>query len=543
MHDLKDVLVITLSITLLIGAIILCFKKLGDPLGRLTMALLPLLLSLVVWNWYIALVEEPIYPLLSTYRLAPAAALTYGFPLYSPPDRGPVNGWVYPPLGVVAYLPAVVGSDPAMMVLFGGCLSVVYYFAPVAWLLGLEVRRGRMKPELAALLFAVFAIVSNRLIALLMASTLPHADAPALALGAVSLGLVGLMRGKRLGKAGVGAVLAAIGATFSKQVQAPLVILPALWLTATGGIRAGARALLITAALGLAILVTVALVTGPAEFVFNMWTVPSRHGFKFPTLQASALLVLESLRLQTRRPLLATLLCMVASLILVGIRRPGKPGTFREEPIWLAFLIGGCLEIPMAILGYLKRGADFDAESFAFYPLVIAPILVLGRCVATTPRLVVLPILLGLCLGVSETRALVRHLGALDRGAGLGVFPHPPWMAEERMVLGYLKSHPGEAYFPCHTLAHLVVEKRVYHTEIGVDYQEMAGYPPSLEQLHQYMPPRTRILCYPPNVVHKLPGFLGDDPTSFEVPELPGFLCFMHTWTGSAGAGEYDPSR
>ena len=47
----------------------------------------------------------------------------------------------------------------------------------------------------------------------------------------------------------------------------------------------------------------------------------------------------------------------------------------------------------MAIMGYIKRGGDFNAEACVLYPVAVASILILGRCVWSVPRLATLLIL------------------------------------------------------------------------------------------------------------------------------------------------------
>jgi hypothetical protein len=105
-----------------------------------------------------------------------------------------------------------------MTVLAGCCMSLLFYFGPVIGLLAFEVRRGRLKAEVACLLFTAFAVLSNRLISLHIVSTMAHTDAPALGLGALALGLVGRIRGERLGATGVGAIVAAICASIEGEV-------------------------------------------------------------------------------------------------------------------------------------------------------------------------------------------------------------------------------------------------------------------------------------------------------------------------------------
>jgi hypothetical protein len=537
-------LVVSCAVGLLLGLVGAGRER--PILSRFALFLIPLMAFLNIWNWYISLVINPIYPFYSENRLVPAVALTYGYPPYYPAERGPINGWLYGPIPVLAYLPAALVSDPPMMVLTGCCLSLLFYYVPIMGILAYEVRRGRLTAVMALLLFTVFALLSNRLISLRYVSTSVHADAPALAFGALALGLVGRIRSDRLGLEGVGAILAAICACLSKQTQLPLLIMPALWVTARGGILPGLKSLGITAALAIAILGLVALVFGPREFFFNSWTVPGHHGLKYPTISENVNVVIWSLRTHIQRPLVAIFLCTMGSLLF--LRWGGADGliALRAEPVWLSFLIGGCLEIPMGILGYIKRGGDFNGEACFFYPLAIAMILILGRCAMSDRRLSVLLILLTLYLGISDTRLIVRNLGQQASGGGQAL--SSKWIAEERTVLRYLQEHPGEAYFPYNILDHLAVEKRLYHFEAGVDFQELPGYPPSPQQLRTFIPARTRIIGYPPIVSQlvtrpTMPGRLGEFRTPVSIPDLPGFVCFARSTNGDPVGTELKGGR
>jgi hypothetical protein len=539
-HELRQIYVLIGAVCCLIGVVLCLVGRDRSIFSRLALFLLPPMAFVVTWNWYYTLVFNPIYPFFSADRLAPAVALTYGYQLYYPAELGPVNGWIYPPAAVLAYLPATLASDPPMTVLVGCCLSLLFYFGPFVGLLTLEVRRRRLKADVACLLFAIFAVLSSCVISLHMVSTMAHADAPALGFGAVALGLVGRIRGNRLGTIGFGAIVAATCAALSKQVQAPLVLVPALWVTATGGIRNGLRSLAITVVVVLSILIPVALLFGPEEFFFNTWIVPSKHGFKGTTIGENTTLILWSLWVQLQRPLVAVLLFMLVCIGLVRVLGVDRPGALRDDPIWLPFLIGGFLEIPSAIIGYVKRGGDFNGEAYATYPLAIALVLILGRCVGSVPRLANLLVLLTMYLGVSESRGMMRQLAQFDRASSKDAGLNPKWIGEQRLVLRYLREHPGEAYFPYNILDHLAVDKRLYHFEAGVDFQTLSGYPLGPESLREFIPPRTRIICYPAVVSElvtkpSMPGYLGNFSTAVSDPELPGFVCFAQSTAAGPG--------
>src|SRR5208337_385935 len=154
---------------------------------RLGVAVLPPLALIVVCNWWISLVIRPVLGDWSGPRLAPALALVRGYRLYQSPERGPVSGWIYPPVSALSYLPATIFGDPTAMVLSGRLLSILFYFGPVSWLLIREARSGRIPPVAAALLFVSLAFLSNDTRALRYVSTEVSADTPTLAFGTLAM--------------------------------------------------------------------------------------------------------------------------------------------------------------------------------------------------------------------------------------------------------------------------------------------------------------------------------------------------------------------
>src|SRR5262245_34300275 len=113
------------------------FRKLRGRglLERLGAALLPVSALVIVWSWLTTIGIDPVVTPWSAARLAPALGMKHGYALYSPPRSGPATGWIYPPLATLAYFPATLLPDPTFAVLAGRWLSLVYFFAPAAWLL------------------------------------------------------------------------------------------------------------------------------------------------------------------------------------------------------------------------------------------------------------------------------------------------------------------------------------------------------------------------------------------------------------------------
>ena len=168
-----------------LGAVRLPKAEGPGAVGALGAALLPLSALVILWSWLTTIGIDPVVGPWSAARLAPAMSLRHGYALYSPPGSGPVTGWIYPPLATLAYLPATLIPDPTSAVLAGRCLSLVYFFAPAAWLLMTDrTDRTRWTGSAGALLFAGFALLSAQSRPLRYCSTEIHADAPALGLAA-----------------------------------------------------------------------------------------------------------------------------------------------------------------------------------------------------------------------------------------------------------------------------------------------------------------------------------------------------------------------
>src|SRR5262245_17369226 len=180
-----------------------------------------------------------------------------GHALYSPLQSGPVTGWIYPPLATLAYFPATLIPDPAGAVLAGRVLSLVYFFAPAAWLLLTDADRAdrsRWTGLSGLLLFSTFALLSGQSRPLLYCSTEIHADAPALGLAAVAVGLMARSRPGDRPRAGGVALLLAWLSVWTKQLTAPilLIVLP-IWALVTWGWKGLFQYLTRAVAVGLAL--------------------------------------------------------------------------------------------------------------------------------------------------------------------------------------------------------------------------------------------------------------------------------------------------
>jgi hypothetical protein len=525
--DLFTAFALSLLVALLAGLALAAVAR-NRPFGtRLARGAVPVLVVLVGWGWWVGVYARSVVTLWGGVRLAPALSLWRGYALYYPEGQGPVSGWIYPPVSCLAYLPATLLGDSVGMILAGKVLSLLFYFGPVALVLAREWRRGRVSPEVALLLFAAFALLTQGLRPLRYVATEVIADAPALGLAALALAALGSLRGAGPTRVLVLAAAAATLAVWSKQLALPLLLLVPLWCGMTGGLAGLGRGLAVTAAVATAISLPLGLAFGPRELFFNTVVLPGRHPWKVFKAPGGFETVLARLVAQGWTVLLPLVL-LLAAWAIVARRRPRQPGGISFASSWLPFLVAGVLEIPLGLLGYVKLGGDDNSLAHVLYPLAVAVILLAVQLVALAPRLrwpvVVVAAVAALPGALQTTLFLATRPGPRDGQTA----PGPDWAETHRAVSRYLRAHPGEAYFPWFPLEHLVAEGRLYHFEYGVYDRFLAGFPVPPSQLHAHVPPRARLVCYPGGsyagylMLRLLPEF----NRRVELPELPGCLCF-----------------
>jgi hypothetical protein len=504
---------------------------------RFGLVLIPVLAVLVGSGWYRSLVTAPVVAIpFSACRLTPSLALSRGYPPYQPFDRGAIIGCFYPPISVLARLPVIVFADPTMAVLAGRLQSLLYCFLPLLWLLVMEVRHGMLKTVNALLLFLIFALLVDRVVCLRCATTEIHADAPAIALGCIALGLVGQIRSAEMSWTWYGAILASILAAWTKQVQLPLLLVPIVRAFTSFGVRTGFKVLALTCVLALVVSGLLLLAFDFQSCKLYTFDVMRRQAMKGATIGENLRLLSFALGVQMQRPFIIFNVFLLVLLVIGRIQRSEPAGTSHDYPTWLPFLIGGILEIPLSLMGYVKVGGDFNQLSFCFFPILVAQVLILGRLVASRPARECVLVALGLYLGVSEYRVFAREIQQSNHDQS---GPALTWIDEQRLITRYLQSHPDQAYFPFNTFEHLAIDRRLYHFPEAVLVLESVGFKTPERNIKDYAPQRMELVCYPPSIredaqflrllEHYRKTFFPEFQTRVTIAELPGFLCFART--------------
>jgi hypothetical protein len=470
-------------------------------------------------------------------RLARALAVGDGYSLYYPADQGPVTGFIYPPLAVLAFQPARLASSPTGALIIGNLIGQLFYFAPCLLLVFGATGCGprhRFLPWAQLALFALFAWEMYPL-----TSSCSHIHVDSIMLGLAGLACVSLFSFPRHPVRGpLWSGLAAVASLSCKLTPVPL--LPTLLFTTwrTGGTLALRRMILTGAFLAGAVLILMAaLSAAPGAAFFNIITVPGHHPW---SLQKPWLLKAGESLQYLKPDLLSRLGGLGATALNAGKTYGWIPALAwgitaflyttttdkKNSPadptrtLILLLTVMSLLMIPSSLIGAIKVGGDINNFSGFLYFAVLA---ITASLPALTQRLAdwthsslphtVLPCMILLFFFVYEIRspsqiiADVRLLGQNHQ--------------EEAMA--FVLKHPGEVYFPDNALPNLLAEKRLDHLVFGVRDRALAGYPVGRKHFLRHISPNVRYVVVDPE----------DEawtPSEFPLPLIPVKLDGLEDW-------------
>lgn len=471
----------------------------------------------------------------SSFRYSTSVALSKGIWPYNGPTQGAVSGWIYPPFGLVAYLPAALLPDPTLSHRVAGALSGLYYFLPAYLLLRASfagarpwTARAGLYLNAAFLLFCLFSLTEGYLFhsfVLTYVNIKVGVDAPALGCAAMACAfLLRYQDGRGRGALLASAVFASL-ALWTKQVCFPLfVVLPA-WILATEGLRAAfAYALVLLCAL-LASSALFFSAFGTQDMIFNIARIPTSHPWigQFPRAVAGVGLEFEKL-------LFALLVVPGAALLheITEGRRGLSWSAWLRENRWLLPLATGLLLIPTSLLGRLKLGGDLNSFAYSGYFLLVASCALVAKLSGRRDDEAGSPFV---CL-VAALLVGATLIGAQDLASRL---KRPaPLVNDTITAYNYLKDHPGGTYFPSNPLAHLAAEGKQYHFEYGIFDREIARVPMSRSHFESAIPANTELICFPPDMSPSqwdsvklvVERYMTDFRPVEAVPELPGWHCY-----------------
>ncbi len=508
------------------GAGIARFRRLaGQPAGRRWLGAALPGVALVVAGLCAGEFARSVLRVWNDIRLAPSAALLQGYALFPAEGQGPLLGFTYGPVAAFTYLPAAFLARPDQAIFVGSLISFALYALGPLLLLRAEAEgRG----DLAAMAFLGFCLATLHDRTLLAPGFMIHADAPAL--GFASLACAFLYTPERRRRPGprLAAAVCVVLALAAKQVTAPLLVAIPLYVGFVDGRRALLRivgALAGVGALGLAVAI---LVADLEAMWFHMVTVPARCPWKW----GGGVPALATALGELARASLAYAAVLGGIAAIEAIRAAPGSGLrgWLHEHRWALVLGVGVASIPACLLGRAKLGGNPNALAYTTYFSNLAVWLALVRLarggLARGSRLE------SLALSVLVAAPLLLCLASLPRlhelPAAIARVPGNP----ESRALALARSRPGTVYFPAHPLATLMAEGRAYHTTIGIEYVELAGFELDDAYVRAHLPARIELVATRGEPWDPLRRRLPEFTRRMRIEELPGWIL----WSRAAGA-------
>lgn len=439
------------------------------PGANLLLALFPVAVGLAVWGG-LAFAQICALSPWSEARLAPAIGMWKGWPLYSPAESGPINGWIYGPVAPLLWSPAALAGTPSYALRIAAGIDVLLLALPLVLAALMGSMRGSRPAWAALLAIGLLPFFYPTWYALRILGT----DSAAVALGAsgcLVLALPGRNRELRLHVAALLTVLA----VWAKLVEGLLPAAQLLWLALGSDPGAVRRYFWRLAIWGFGLSAAFVLGFGPEALVYNMWTIPSHHPVQWTAGQAWA---------AAGGLVLMTLPLWVGLAVTGSILRRSNPPAFR---CLVLFALVAVAVVPLGLMANGKLGGDRNSLHSVYY-LLVANVVALAHLEfpagAATEKFLrwVLPLgaLAALLLAVRPLRGV--HEFSADTSAEAFAF------AQERK---------GQVYFPWNPLATLLADGNASHFEYGVIDRLYAGVPLSPARLARDMPPQVRWIAYP----------------------------------------------
>jgi hypothetical protein len=449
------------------------------------------------------------------HRLAPTFAVAHGYRLYYGPDQGPVLSTIYGPITALAYTPALLASTPMAAERLATAVAIVLFFFPM-FLLSSQAG-GLSNWQTCASVLGLAAALTFLSPSLSASSVLIHADAPALAAGAVACWLSRVTTRLSARRAILAGVFASL-AIMSKQNMLPLSIALGLWW------------------LFLSWKYVFAFAAGAAVSMLAVWAVILRlssslsaawfNWFQIPLHQPYDKTLFFPITDSLVRTMLLYLLPIGAMLGVYFQARAKAGWKARFNSLSILFLWAGLWLVPTSVAGRIKAGGAENALSPAIYFFALACLLELAPYLSAASAddsrarlaLVALAILLG-------TYVIFR----LPENVYLTLKKSAQTPTEE--VYRFSRSHPGQVYFPQFPLAILMAEGRLYDFSWGLSDRRAAGHPVPEAQFLADTPSSTNKMALTPWVpawerdIYSRCKAGGDTQDS----ALPGFtVCEFH---------------
>jgi hypothetical protein len=484
-------------------------------------------------SWPIALLAGLLVDRLSGpwdgVRLAPAFAMARGYPIYPDAGEGPLLGYSYGPVSVLAYLPAVLAPGPTTALLGAGALTLAWAFGPVLALLIRGVPRGPSRRVAVAVGLIVFAVLVIRSEPMRYSTMSPIHDAMALGLGLLACVALVWREGSEIRQLAVSASLTVLAA-WAKQTAVFLVPALALYCLLTRGRKAAALYVALVAGLGTASALLWAAIFGVRPLVHYLILVQA--GLPIPRDRKAFVAMGNELEQLAEFPLIVLAVAAGGRAVALRIesalraRNASTPHAMPPGIPWGLPLLVAAANVPIAVLGALKYGGGPNSLSYTLYYLDAAAALAVAGACAPSPGARPGPIrwaaaalaLAGACVTLDSLREKPGSIIFRSEDVQRRLREHP-----NRVAFEYLKCHPGTAYFPWNPLAHLMAEGRLYSVEdaiVNVPPPRRGGAEPDFVA---FLPRDPEFVAYPPDTTWGRLAALRFFP-SYEHQQDPGDL-------------------
>jgi hypothetical protein len=437
----------------------------------------------------------------TSVRLAPAFALTHGYPLFSSPARPP---WVmvgYGPFYPVAYLPSTVAGRPGPAVAIATLLAHLYILVPAGLLSALCVRRLRSDAAPArlhwAFLLLLFALVAYASPSLNYVTSNVHVDAPAL--GLFLFAAFATLRSEHGdGRSARWLLIAGIAAGLSAACKVNLLAAAVgfcAWIFLRVSARAALRFLVAATAAFAVVYALVALRDGFAPVLLNLQLPGRMPWFTYEsvdtrTLSGSSYDVADKVRtfLSFIGDYLRDYGIAIVALLLALPVLKRISSTATEMTTFFLFLALVMLFASVASVG--KSGGDVNSRALFTLPLALAALVAFATLVQQTSR--------SALATAYATLAAATFVVALATAAGF-----LRWSVKGTATMleahATVSAEPGRWYFPFDPLAHLLGEGKFRPNMDVVHSYAAAGSPVDREAFRSALPTELQHIAVPPS--------------------------------------------
>jgi hypothetical protein len=459
-------------------------------------ALIPVLLCALAYC-YVATLQLNTRWGWSADRLAPTIGLFHGYPLYSPIDKGPINGWLHGPLAPILWSPAALADSPQPALAIAAAINLVFMLSPLLYA-SVRFSAGSILPGMSGFVYGAAGLLLVYPTWYMASVLCSDAIAVALGLGSCLVLMGGAPPGaRRLVLAALLGVLAA----WTKQTEAPLVVAQLGWLACVHGWRTSLRYGALFAAVMAVAAGAVFGLMQPRDVILNMWTIPSSQ--KLTGSWAAAWTETADF---LRYTLGFSVPCLL--VLLPGARSApsGRPGPGIAQAVALP-ISAALVMLPLGVMAAMKVGGDRNSIHSVYYLAGAAIVAIAHVWSPSPPRAGVLR---GAALLACSAAAVIA-LRLMADYPSMSMVP-PRCLSQQAWI--FSRQHPGQTYFAQDPLATVMAEGRMYHFDYAVLDREHAGIVTSAKHIREGLPEAPLAVVYPRT----------DDPHTVLTQFLPEFV-------------------